>query len=146
MRFLTIFVKFCTWEKFQNHKTTKLNTCQVWDSLFPNIWSGCGFDTRISHISSYRNKIGVSVTYLITITLINDRKLIFNETSSNLTLRSQTLTIIHEIFQNIYHVDLLYILPCGAGRFFCKPYICLAFQMAPGNVLCHYNRHLMGHF
>ena len=31
-------------------------------------------DTRISHISTYGNEIRVPLTYLITITLINNRK------------------------------------------------------------------------
>ena len=29
---------------------------------------------------------------------------------------------------------------------FCTPYTCLVFQMVPGNVLFHHNRHLMGYF
>ena len=30
--------------------------------------------------------------------------------------------------------------------FFCTPYTCLIFQMAPGIISCHHNRHLMRHF
>ena len=33
----------------------------------------------------------------------------------NFTMRSQTLASIHEIFQNIYHIDLLFILRNGVG-------------------------------
>ena len=50
---------------------TKLNTCRVWDSLFPNIWSKYGY--CILHISTYSHDIRVSVTYLITATSINNR-------------------------------------------------------------------------
>ena len=60
--------------KSQNYIPTKLNTVRVWDSLFPNIGSKYNIDTRISHISTYSNKTRVSVTYLITITLINNRQ------------------------------------------------------------------------
>ena len=52
-----------------------LNTCRLWDSLFPNIWSKYDVDTHISHISTYSN---ISVTYLIINTLTIE-KLIFNE-------------------------------------------------------------------
>ena len=31
-------------------------------------------------------------------------------------------------------------------REFCIPYTCLVFQIAPGNVLCRHNIHLMGYF
>ena len=72
---MTIFAKFCTHGKSQNQKIAKLNTCRVWDSLFPNIWSMHYVDTRISRISTYSNEIRVSVTYLIIITLINNRKI-----------------------------------------------------------------------
>ena len=50
------------------------NTSRVWDSIFPNIWLKYDIDTRISHISISGNEIRVSVTYLVTITLINNRK------------------------------------------------------------------------
>ena len=64
----------------------------------------------------------------------------------NLTMRSQTLANIHEVFQNIYHRDLLYILRNGVGSSFCTRYACLIFQMALDNVFYHLNRNLMGHF
>ena len=72
--FLTIFTKFCTHEKFQNNEISKLNTCRVWDFLFPNIWWKYDIDIRISHVSTYSNKTRVSVTCMMTITLINNRK------------------------------------------------------------------------
>ena len=51
------------------------------------------------------------------------------------------------MFQNVYHVDLLYILCSGVGSSFHTPCTCLFFfDMAPGNVLCHHNRHLMRYF
>ena len=64
----------------------------------------------------------------------------------NLTLRSQTLANIHKIFQNIYHIDPLYILGNSAGSSFSTPYTCLIFRIAPINVLYNHNRNLMGHF
>ena len=42
--------------------------------------------------------------------------------------------------------DLLYILRIGIGSSFRASYTCHVFQMASRSVLCHYNRHLMGHF
>ena len=60
--------------KVSKPQNCELNTCPVWDSLFSNIWSKYDIDTRISQISSYSNEIRVSVTYLITITLISNRK------------------------------------------------------------------------
>ena len=48
---------------------------EVDNSLFPNIWSKYDINTRISHISTNINEIRVSVTYLITPTLINKRKI-----------------------------------------------------------------------
>ena len=39
----------------------------------------------------------------------------------NLTLRSQTLGKMYEMFQNIYHVDLLYIICSSVGNSFCTP-------------------------
>ena len=79
-QFLTIFAKFCYRGKFQDHKiaklnTAKLNTYRAWHSLFLNIWSKSDIHTHISCVSTYSNEIGVSVTYLITITLINNRKI-----------------------------------------------------------------------
>ena len=44
------------------------------------------------------------------------------------------------------YIDLLYILLNSVGRFFYTPSTCLVFQMAPGNVLYHHNRNLVGHF
>ena len=61
-------------------------------------------------------------------------------------LRSQTLANIHEIFSNYILVDLLYILRSSVGSSFCTHYTCLVFQIAPLNVLCHHNRHLIKHF
>ena len=61
-------------------------------------------------------------------------------------LRSQTLANIHEIFSNYILVDLLYILRSSVGSSFCTHYTCLVFQIAPLNVFCHHNRHLIGHF
>ena len=55
--------------------TAKLNTCRVWDSLFPNIWSKYDIDTCILHIFTYSKEIRVSVTCLITIAMINNRKI-----------------------------------------------------------------------
>ena len=118
MQFLTIFAKLCTQKSFKNHKIAELNSCRVWDSLFPNIWSKYDIDDRISHISTnsvgtgrklnvhktfrkrlrrllnvlctfnlcpvstgYGDEIRVSATYLITITLINNRKNDVNEIS-----------------------------------------------------------------
>ena len=48
---------------------------EVDNSFFPNISSKYNFDTRISHISTNINEIRVSVTYLITLTLINKIKI-----------------------------------------------------------------------
>ena len=45
------------------------------NTLFPNIWSKYDINTRISHISTNINEIRVSVTYLISPTLINKRKI-----------------------------------------------------------------------
>ena len=78
-RFLTIFAKFCTRVKFQNYKIPKVNTREIkylasLNSLVLNIWSKYDIDTRISRFSTDSNEIRVSVTYLITITLINNRK------------------------------------------------------------------------
>ena len=53
----------------------KLNACRVWDFLLPNIWSKYDIDTGISHVATYSNKIGVSVTCLIAVTLTNNRKI-----------------------------------------------------------------------
>ena len=75
LQFVAIFAKFCDREKSQNHKIVKSNTCRLWDFLFPNIWLKYDIDTGISHISSYRNKIRVSVIYLLTVALINNRKI-----------------------------------------------------------------------
>ena len=64
-----------------------------------------------------------------------------------LNLKMRTLANIYEIFQNIYHIDLLYNLRNGVGSLFVgRSYTCLAFQAAPGNVLYHDNRNLTGHF
>ena len=71
---LIIFALFCTRENVQNNKIAKLSICRIWDSLFPHTLSKYDTDTLISHISTYSNKIRVSVTHLITITLINYRK------------------------------------------------------------------------
>ena len=57
---------------------------------------------------------------------------------SNIWTYSKTLANVTEIFRNIYHV--IYILPSGVERFSHLPYFT---QIAPGNVLCHYNKHLM---
>ena len=43
--------------------------------FFFNISPKYDIDTRISHISTYSNEIRVSVTYLISITLINNKKI-----------------------------------------------------------------------
>ena len=48
---------------------------EVDNSFFANISSKYNFDTRISHISTNINEIRVSVTYLITLTLINKIKI-----------------------------------------------------------------------
>ena len=57
------------------------------------------------------------------------------DTFFNLTLRSQTLANIHEIFQNMsYRSTLHYILHLHFTHFtisFCTPYTCLVFQVAP---------------
>ena len=53
----------------------KWNTCRVWNSLFPKIWTKYDIDIRTWHISTYSNEIRISVTYLIKITLINNRKI-----------------------------------------------------------------------
>ena len=58
----------------------------------------------------------------------------------------KTLANLRVFFQKIYHVDLIYILRSGAGSSFCTPYTCLVFLMTPGNVSCHHDRDLMGHF
>ena len=64
----------------------------------------------------------------------------------NIMMHSQTLPNIQEIFQNIYHIDLLYILPNSIGNSFCTPCTSLVFQLALGNVLYHHNRNPMGNF
>ena len=43
--------------------------------FFSNIFPKHDIDTRISHISRNNNEIRVSITYLLTITLINKRKI-----------------------------------------------------------------------
>ena len=48
---------------------------EVDNSFFANISSKYNFDTRISHVSTNINEIRVSVTYLITLTLINKIKI-----------------------------------------------------------------------
>ena len=48
---------------------------EVDNSLFPNTWSKYDINTRISYISTNINEVRVSVTYLITLTLINKRKI-----------------------------------------------------------------------
>ena len=53
-----------------NQKPQKLNTCRVWGSFFPNIWSKCDIDTRIPHISKNSNKIRVFVINLIRLTFL----------------------------------------------------------------------------
>ena len=78
----------------------KLNTCRVWDSLFPNIWSKYDIDTCISHMSTYSNKIRVSVTYLITNTLINNRKINFPSDFSFLIFTDITKLNTREMFGN----------------------------------------------
>ena len=74
---LITFSQFYTRKNVQNNKIAKLSTCRIWDSLFPHALSKNDTDTLISHISTYSNKIRVSVTHLIliTITLINYRKI-----------------------------------------------------------------------
>ena len=71
-QFFTIFTKFRTSIKFQNHIITKLNAAKF-EILFFIIFDQSikDIDTRILHISAYNNEIRVSATYLITITLIN---------------------------------------------------------------------------
>ena len=71
----SIFAKFSTCKKFQNHKIAKLNICRVWDSPFPNVWSKYDIDTRTSHVSTYSNENRVLVTYSIIVTLIRNRKI-----------------------------------------------------------------------
>ena len=78
----------------------KLNTCRVWDSLFPNIWSKYDTDTCISHMSTYSNKIRVSVTYLITNTLINNRKINIPSDFSFLIFTDIAKLNTHEMFGN----------------------------------------------
>ena len=58
----------------------------------------------------------------------------------------KTLANLCVFFQKIYRVDLIYILRSGAGSFFFAPYTCHVSLMAPGNVPCHHDRDLMGHF
>ena len=107
--FLTIFAKFWTRVKFQKYNIAKLipaklNTCQIWDSLFPNIWSR--FDiiaTRVSRVY-VNNKIWVS--YLITITLINDRKKWYSMKLSFLIFTEIAKLNTREIFCN-YQISKL---------------------------------------
>ena len=61
------FAKVCTREKFQN--------CKIAIKYLPSLRSKHDIDNHMSHISTYSNEIRVSVTYLITITLINNRKI-----------------------------------------------------------------------
>ena len=61
--------------KIAKSNIPKLSTCRVWDSLSPIIWSKYDIDTRVSHMPTYSDEIRASVTYLITITLINNRKI-----------------------------------------------------------------------
>ena len=61
-------------KNFQNHKIAKLNTAEFEILFFLMFWSKYDIDTRMSHISTYGDEIRVSVTYLITITLINNEK------------------------------------------------------------------------
>ena len=58
----------------------------------------------------------------------------------------KTLANLCVFFQKIYHVDLICILRSGAESSFCTSYTWLVFLMTPGNVLCHHDRDLMGHF
>ena len=59
--------------KTANYKIAKLSTIQIWDSLFPNIWSKYDIDTHILDISTYGNEIRISVT-LITIAFITNTR------------------------------------------------------------------------
>ena len=61
-------------------------------------------------------------------------------------LRSQTLINIHEIFHNISHVDLIYVLRSGVESFSHTLHLPYFSYGTYGNVLCHHNRHLMAHF
>ena len=61
--------------KSRNSKPAKLNTCWAWDHYFLIFDQILDNDTCISHLFTYSNEIRVSVTYLITITLINNRKI-----------------------------------------------------------------------
>ena len=56
-------------------KKKNLNTCQVWDYLSLNIWSKYDIDTCVLYMSTYINGIRVFVIYLITNTLIDNRKI-----------------------------------------------------------------------
>ena len=61
--------------KSRNSKPAKLNTCWAWDLCFLIFDQILDNDTCISHLFTYSNEIRVSVTYLTTITLINNRKI-----------------------------------------------------------------------
>ena len=69
-------------------------------------------------------------------------KILLNRTNSHIFkpyVAHQALANIHEIFQNIYHLDLFYILHRGFSSFPCTAYTCLVSQMRHGNILCHLN-------
>ena len=112
----SILVKFCTCEKFRNHKIAKLihtkcNTCQVWDYLFPNIWSKYDINTHMSYISAYSHETRVSVTYLITITSINNRKIDIQWDICFLFLLKITKLNTCEIFCN-HPNEIYFLFPC----------------------------------
>ena len=54
-------------------------------------------------------------------------KMLLNRTNAYIFKPCVALANIHEVFQNIYHVDLLYILHSDIGSYFCTPYTCLVF-------------------
>ena len=73
MQFLDVLENISTREKFQNQNIAKSNTRKI--KYQSSLRSNYDIDARISHISTYSSKNRVSVTYLMTITLINNIKI-----------------------------------------------------------------------
>ena len=74
----TIFDYFCKilyLQKVSNPQNRKIKYLMSLRFSFPNTWSKFYADNGISQTFTYSNKIRVSETYLITATLINNRKI-----------------------------------------------------------------------
>ena len=69
------FRDFCDfWSLSRNFVPAKLNICRIWDSFFSKYLIKVWYWYPYIIIFTYSNEIAVAVKYLITITLINNRK------------------------------------------------------------------------